>query len=262
MARCDEGRTESPAYLSPLIAVHRAFAITWDLAFLAAADERDVDLEFKLLRILLADARFVYSKLGTSVANNHLLGDAFLMFYLGMLYPEFAEAAAWRRDGEPLFLREFERQVYDDGTSFEHSVHYHEFVCEMVTAIVLLARRNEVPIEPWVLERHRRMLEFQAALSGPEACALPIGDTVEHPLFPLDAFDGVGAASHREILRALYEPDFAGVDAARARPGARGVAAGWRTRGERDSARRDDRPVRVSEGRVRRASRRHARRRA
>jgi hypothetical protein len=202
------GREESPAYLSPLMAVHRACAITWTLAFLGGANERDAELEFDLLRVLLADARFVHARLGTSVANNHLLGDAFLMVYLGMLYPEFEEAAAWRRDGEPLFLRELERQVYDDGTSFEHSVHYHEFVCEMVTGIVLLARRNGVALPPWVLERHRRMLEFQAALGGPEARAEPIGDAVEHHLFPLDAFDGVGAASHREILLALYDSGF------------------------------------------------------
>jgi len=202
------GNVESPAYWSPLMAVHRACAITWTLAFLGAAEARDVDLEFDLLRILLADARFVHARLGTSVANNHLLGDAFLMVYLGMLYPEFDAAAAWRRDGEPLFFRELERQVYDDGTSFEHSVHYHEFVCEMLTGIVLLARRNGVTLPPWVLERHRRMLEFQATLGGPEARAEPIGDAVEHHLFPLDAFDGIGAASHREILRALYEPDF------------------------------------------------------
>ena len=222
-----EGSAESPAYLSPLIAVHRASAITWALVLLAAASERDTDLEFTLLRILLADARFVYSKLGTSFANNHLLGDAFLMFYLGILYPEFEEASAWRRDGEPLFWRELERQVYDDGTSFEHSVHYHEFVCEMVTAIILLARRNGVTIEPWVRERHRRMLEFQAALSGPEARAVPIGDTVEHPLFPLDAFDGVGAAAHREILRALYEPAVRRIYSTRTRSGARRMADGW-----------------------------------
>ena len=97
------------------MAVHRAFAITWVLAFLAADAERDADLEFTLLRILLADARFVYSKLGTSFANNHLLGDGFLMLYLGILYPEFAEAAVWRRDGEYLFLRELRRQTYVDG---------------------------------------------------------------------------------------------------------------------------------------------------
>jgi hypothetical protein len=203
-----EGKVGAPGYSSPLVAVHRAVALTWTLAFLARPGPRDPDLEFLILRILLADARFVYSRLGKSVPNNHLLADGFLMVYLGLLYPEFREAEQWKRDGETLFLRELARQVYEDGTSFEHSVHYHEMACEMVTAYVLLARRNGIAVEPWVEQRHRRMLEFQAVLGGPEARNFAIGDTVESHLFPLDGFDGVGAASHREILRALYDPEF------------------------------------------------------
>ena len=188
--------------------MHRTVALTWTLAFLAGCERRDLDLEFTILRILLADARFVHTRLGTSAPNNHLLADGFLMFYVGLLYPEFREAEQWRRDGEALFLPELKRQVYEDGTSFEHSVHYHEMACEMVTAWVLLARRNGIAVEPWVELRHRRMLEFQAALGGPEARSFDIGDTVEGHLFPLDGFDGVGAAGHREVLRALYDPAF------------------------------------------------------
>ena len=190
------------------MAVHRAVALTWTLAFLAGCESRDVDLEFTILRILLADARFVHARLGTSVPNNHLLADGFLMLYLGLLHPEFLEAEQWRREGQALFLRELQRQIYEDGTSFEHSVHYHEMVCEMVTAFVILARRNGIGVEAWVEQRHRRMLEFQAVLGGPEARSFDIGDTVESHVFPLDGFDGVGAASHREILRALYDPEF------------------------------------------------------
>jgi len=203
-----DGRAGALGYGSPLVAVHRAVALTWTGAFLAGCERRDFDLEFKILRILLADARFVHARLGTSFPNNHLLADGFLMLYLGLLYPEFREAANWKREGEAVFHQEFRRQVYEDGTSFEHAVHYHEMVCEMVTAYVLLARRNGVAIERWVEERHRRMLEFQAALGGPEAKSFDIGDTVEGHLFPLDGFEGVGAAGHREILRALYDPAF------------------------------------------------------
>lgn len=203
-----EGTMGASGYSSPLLAVHRAVALTWTLVFLAGSERRDLDLEFTILRILLADARFVYARLGTSFPNNHLLADGFLMLYLGLLYPEFREAEQWRSDGEALFLRELRRQIYEDGTSFEHSVHYHELVCEMVTAFVLLARRNGIAVEPWVEQRHRRMLEFQAVLGGPEARSFDIGDTVEGHLFPLDGFDGIGAASHREILRALYNPEF------------------------------------------------------
>jgi hypothetical protein len=201
-----EGRAGSPAYLSSLIAVHRAVALTWTLAFLAGCKQRDPDLEFAVLKIILTDARFVHAKLGTSIANNHLLGDGFLMLYVGILYPEFREAEGWRRDGEAVFLRELRRQTYEDGTSFEHAVHYHELVCEMTTSIALLARRNRIALEPWVEQRLRRMLEFQAALGGREARCASIGDAVEISLLALDEFEGVGAASHREILRALYDP--------------------------------------------------------
>ncbi|MCL4797996.1 MAG: heparinase II/III family protein [Burkholderiales bacterium] len=203
--RATDGVPGAAGYSSPLIAVHRSVALTWTLAFLAGAGDSDPALELGLFRILLADARFVHARLGTSAPNNHLLADGFLMFYLGILYPEFREAGQWRLDGEALFWRELRRQVFEDGTSFEHSVHYHELVCEMLTAIVLLAGRNGIALEPWVEARLEAMLRFQAALAGPEAKSFAIGDCVETHLFPLDEFDGVGAAAHREILRALFD---------------------------------------------------------
>ena len=200
-----DGRPGAPAYSSPLVAVHRAVALTWTWAFLGGSCEPDPELELTLFRIILADARFVHARLGKSAPNNHLLADAFLMFYLGILYPELREAETWRRDGETLFLRELRRQIYDDGTSFEHSVHYHELACEMATAIVLLAKRNAVELEPWVEQRLARMLRFQALLGGPQARSVAIGDSIETHLFPLDSFDRVGAASHREVLRTLFD---------------------------------------------------------
>lgn len=203
--RATDGVPGAAGYASPLVAVHRSVALTWTLAFLAGAGDSDPALELALLGIVLADARFVHARLGTSAPNNHLLADGLLMFYLGILYPEFREAGQWRRDGEALFWRELRRQVYEDGTSFEHSVHYHELVCEMLTAIALLARRNGIALEPWVEARLEAMLGFQAALAGPEARSFAIGDCVETHLFPLDEFDGIGAAAHREILRALFD---------------------------------------------------------
>jgi hypothetical protein len=200
-----DGTAGAPAYSSPLIAVYRAVALTWTWAFLAGSCEPDSELELAIFRIILADARFVHARLGTSAPNNHLLADAFLMFYLGILYPELREAERWRRDGEALFLRELRRQIYDDGTSFEHSVHYHELACEMGTAIVLLARRNGIALEPRVEQWLAQMLRFQAMLGGAHARSFAVGDCVETHLLPLDGFDGIGAASHREILRALFD---------------------------------------------------------
>jgi len=209
-----ESVTETPAYSSPLIAVHRSIALTWTWALIANSDQCTDHLVSTIFRIILADARFIFSRLGQSPPNNHLLADGFLLWYLGSLFPELLEAERWRHDGEAVFLRELRRQVYEDGTSFEHSVHYHELVCEMVTAYVLLARRNGIIVEPWIKQRLRAMLSFQAALGGPEARAVSIGDAVECHLFPLDDFEGVGAASHREILRALFDQSLPAPDPA------------------------------------------------
>jgi len=203
-----DGKTNSPGYSSPLIAVHRAVALTWVWAYLAGGEPTNPELELTILKIILADARFVHARLGTSTPNNHLLADGFLLFYLGVLYPELREAEQWHRNGRALFLEELRRQIYEDGTSFEHSVHYHEMVCEMVSAIVILARKNGIQLESWVEERHRRMLKFQAALGGREAQTFAIGDAVETHLFPLDGAENVGTASHREILRSLYDAGF------------------------------------------------------
>jgi hypothetical protein len=68
------GRTGAPTYSSPLVAVHRAIALTWIWAFLAGSCEPN--LELTLFRIILADARFVHARLGKSAPNNHLLADA------------------------------------------------------------------------------------------------------------------------------------------------------------------------------------------
>lgn len=205
MRSLEVGR-RSAAYGDALIAVHRGVSLTWTLHFLTAANRSGEALPFDLLRVLLSDVRFVHGRLGKSYPNNHLLADGFFCWYIGLLLPEFAEAARWRSDGEALWLGELRRQVLPDGSSFEHSVHYHELVCEMITAYVLLLRRNALEVPEWVEERARGMLSFQAALGGPEAATMPIGDAVEDTLFPLDDCEDVGSGAHREILRTLYEP--------------------------------------------------------
>jgi hypothetical protein len=50
-------------------------------------------------------------------------------------------------------LTELGRQIYLDGTSFEHSVHYHELACEMALSYLLLSRRNGLSVRGGGSER-------------------------------------------------------------------------------------------------------------
>lgn len=179
-------KTRPVGYFSNLVAVYRSIALSWTHQILKASSKRDKVLEFKILLIILNDAKFVSHNLWKSYPNNHLLADGFFLWYLGTIYPEFHEASKWRSRGEKLWLREFKRQIYTDGCSFEHSLHYHELACEMATAYYLLKNRNGEFIPDWFTKRFHQMLGFQSSIGGPYSLTFNIGDATEDPLFPLD----------------------------------------------------------------------------
>ncbi|WP_316838612.1 heparin-sulfate lyase HepC [Pedobacter gandavensis] len=61
-----------------------------------------------------------YSKLG-----NHLLFEAQRILFAGSFFPEFKDAAAWRKSGITVLNTEIKKQVYPDGMQFELSPTYH-----------------------------------------------------------------------------------------------------------------------------------------
>lgn len=61
-----------------------------------------------------------YSKQG-----NHLLFEAQRVLYAGIFFPEFKEAANWRRSAITILNKEIHTQVYPDGMQYELDPHYH-----------------------------------------------------------------------------------------------------------------------------------------
>jgi hypothetical protein len=178
-------RSRNPeGYSGSLIVAYRIVALVWAHAFLTARRSHP-DLEFEILRILRRDVDFVIHRLGTSFANNHLLADGFVGWLAGMSYPEFAGSAAWIERGEQVWLRELDRQVYEDGASFEHASHYHAMACEMGASYTILNRLNGRAYPEWVDARVHAMLRLHADMAGPGGTAFEYGDGVEDPLLPI-----------------------------------------------------------------------------
>lgn len=204
------GKSEFP-YVSTLVVIQRLVALSWAHAFVtASSNQKDPAvkrLQFAILRILHADIAFLLPRLGKCVPNNHLLADRFASWYIRLLFPEFVPGPVDLDAHESLWLAELERQTYPDGTSFEHSLHYHEFVCEMAAAYALLCRRNSRPIPSSALERIERLLAFQVGLAGPASNTIPFGDAIEDPLFSLDPAEAWNTAGIRELYRALFRPE-------------------------------------------------------
>jgi hypothetical protein len=210
MAFAERSKSELP-YCSALVVIQRLLSLSWAMAFIMAVpdggDSAATRLHADVLRILHADICFLMPRLGKSAPNNHLLADRFASWYIRLLYPEFVRGPVDLDAHEALWLAELDRQIYPDGTSFEHSLHYHEFACEMAAAYVLLCRRNSRPVPFATLKLVERMLAFQTGLAGPGCVTMPVGDAVEDPLFGLDPGEGWGTAGLREIHRALFNPE-------------------------------------------------------
>lgn len=77
-----------------------------------------------------------------SKAGNHLLFEAQRMLYAGAFFPEFKEAAAWRKSGIDLLNREIKKQVYSDGGHFELDPHYHLACIEIFDKALQMANAN------------------------------------------------------------------------------------------------------------------------
>ena len=57
--------------------------------------------------------------------GNHLLFEAQRVLAAGAFFPEFKDAAKWRKSGIDILNKEISVQVYDDGGQFELDPHYH-----------------------------------------------------------------------------------------------------------------------------------------
>ena len=201
------GRANDLAYDSNLAVIQRTLALSWAWAFLAARGNPGDDglaLEGLVLQVLHQDVAFLAPRLGHSHANNHLLADGFAGWFLGFFWAELSAEYDLKRQFEPLWLRELERQTLADGTSFEHSTHYHEYACEMAASYTILSRRNDLPVPEWVLDRTRRLLQFQVAVAESSSYAVAFGDAAEDPLFPLDGGDGWATAAWPDVLNRLF----------------------------------------------------------
>lgn len=194
------------AYASNLVVFQRVLACLWSWAFVAAGDPRarDTRVELELLAIVEADAAFLWPRLGDSYPNNHLLVDRFAAWFLERVTPEFLPLAPAARANaaRDAWLRELDSQVYPDGTSFEHSLHYHEFATDLVSAYRLLSRRASLASPDWLAQRHSLMIDFQQALTS-GAGAQAVGDAIEDPLFPLDDAHCWTSVNHEPIRRTL-----------------------------------------------------------
>lgn len=136
---------------------------------------------------------------------NHLIGEACALYMLGVLFPEFQEAAAWRRRGRRVLESRLPQQFYRDGGGAEQATFYHHATLGFYLLAALLGRANGEEFAAATWETIERAVEFSMFLARPDGGTPSVGDAddgrpirFEHrPLWDFRAFQSIAAVLFR-----------------------------------------------------------------
>ena len=111
-----------------------------------------------------------------SSCANHALAEALGLFIAGLAFPCLKEAIKWKSYGKRVLEREVLRQIYPDGSSFEHTTAYLQFVADHFLVYYLICKEYREPIDQNVSERLKTVCNFISSIIDIKGNIPLIGD--------------------------------------------------------------------------------------
>jgi hypothetical protein len=151
----------------------------WAYHFLVASPHFDQGTKLSFLKSLYHHAQFVSENLEYfgELSDNHYLSNVVGLAIVGILFPEFKRAKAWKTFGLRELYREIISQFHEDGVNFERAINYHRLTLEMVLTTLLLCKKNHISVPPVVWQRVEKMIEFVLYYTRPDGLGPHLGDT-------------------------------------------------------------------------------------
>jgi len=109
--------------------------------------------------------------------TNHSTMEMMSLLEAAVTFPEFENAAHWRRVAVKRLGRCLAAQVHADGGQWEASPGYHCGCIIWFAEPYLLAKRNRIAFPAGYARTIARMAEYAAAVLRPEGTLPPVGDT-------------------------------------------------------------------------------------
>ena len=103
-----------------------------------------------------------------SRSNNWLTMESNGLGTLGILLPEFSEAAQWRQTAMARQYAELDNQVYPDGAQMELTTGYHQVSLSNFLGLARTAKLNDVAIPGDYYNKLRRMFEYNLWVQMPD----------------------------------------------------------------------------------------------
>ncbi len=190
-------------WAGPMDAAIRSVNLIWSVFSILESEAATDDFLATWLTSLQQHGDYLYSHLEDGwPRTNHLIANLTGLIYLGILFPEFKDAARWKEVGLKRLWEEIERQIYPDGVSYEASTSYHRLVTEMLLSVASLCLINEIPIPEVIVARLRSMLDAILYYTQPDGMAPQIGDADDGRLHILTYHDDPARVvnDHRHLL--------------------------------------------------------------
>lgn len=109
--------------------------------------------------------------------RNHRTFQLASVFSVGVLFPELSAADDLAELGRVELTANLLTDLLPDGVHVEMSSHYHQLVTETAVDFVDLAQRNGIGLDPGLLERVHRALQWAMWLQWPDGSIPLLGDS-------------------------------------------------------------------------------------
>ena len=156
--------------------------IAWTVAFqfFRSSPKFQQEVEKSFFKSLWQQAIFLsdhlQSKDKNAIPNNHLIGELVGQILVGVAFPEFRAATAWRDTGLDLLARQVVSQTHPDGVNKEQATGYHRFVAEFLLLIMVRIHAGELDRQPALERTLEHMLNYMMYSITPQGTSGIWGD--------------------------------------------------------------------------------------
>lgn len=164
-------------WCGPLEVAYRALSWLWTYAILAGGETLPARTVAVWSDALHHHGRFLYRHLEShSSPYNHLIGEAAVLFLLGLAFPGRTESRAWERRGRRVLEERLDEQFYRDGGSVEQATGYHHATLGFYLLAYLFARECRRDLSPRIAAAIERGIEWSMRMAQPDGRVPAIGD--------------------------------------------------------------------------------------
>ncbi len=137
-----------------------------------------------------------------SQQNNHGVSEGVGLWTLGLLFPQFRQAAAWRKRGRGVLERLGQELIYEDGSFVQHSVNYHRLMLHDYLWAMRLGQLHGRPLSSALYRRVAQAGRWLYALLDASTGQVPLyGQNDGALILPLSNSDYL---DFRPVVQAVY----------------------------------------------------------